>query len=1057
MLKLQKVVRRYRVGSGTVEALRGVSISFRKHEFVAILGPSGCGKTTLLNLIGGLDRCDGGQIFVNGRSTEHFRDADWDAYRNHSVGFVFQSYNLIPHQSVRGNVELALTLSGVSRKERRERAQNALEQVGLGDQGDKKPNQLSGGQMQRVAIARALVNNPEIVLADEPTGALDSETSVQIMDLLKKVSEDRLVIMVTHNPELAARYATRTVCLSDGQVVSDSAPYESEEDPSIKTGSKNHTSMSFLTALSLSLRNLLTKKGRTLLTALAGSIGIIGIALILSMSSGIRAYINDTQEKALTNYPLSILEEETDFSELLGTIMGSKKESGNNGEDQVYVSSVMYDLVNAYNEPTSQKNNLKKFREYLENNPEAIRKYASMIRYSYDVPMDFYVRDTGDRYVKSDLSEVFGSLTGGMASGMAGMMSYEMWTELLAGENGEAIDPSVQQQYTLLAGEWPTKKEEVVLFLDANNEISDFTLYALGLMTAEEMTANLLAAQSGKKVELARNTYEFEEILGREFRLVLRADLYTDRNADGVYEKTEKDTEEFQLLVGAGIPIRISAVVKPNADAESSMTSRAVLGYTGMLVQHVMQETASRPAVLAQLCEENKNFDIFTGLPFVATEQGEPNDAEKAEALRLYFRSLPDAEKGRVYQSLLSEPNEEEIKRTLEQYLKEFSTRQQWEDAVVSSYAGMSVSEETIRNYLKEYSDEELRRYVTDAMRKMLIEKQKTEAEKTIEQIASTASEAELSVLAARFEAQFTDRQMRLMYVYTQYRERVSLPDSTIFTYLSSLSDAELNERLHELALSYAQEHYAEFAGASSAGGAAKVAKSFDTYVGTLSDEKLASLYASYMPSSVSSSTMDENLRILGVADSEHPSAIHIYMATFEDKQIVTDAIAAYNANAEEEDRISYTDYIGLILRSVTTIIDAVSYGLIAFVAVSLVVSSLMIGIITHISVLERTKEIGVLRAIGASRRDVSRVFDAETLIVGFAAGVLGVGVSALLIFPINAILRALTGLSSLKAYLPWQAALLLVLISMVLTLIAGLVPASSAAKKDPVVALRSE
>lgn len=1057
MLKLQDVVRRYRVGSGTVEALRGVSISFRKHEFVAVLGPSGCGKTTLLNLIGGLDRCDGGKIFVNGRSTEHFRDSDWDAYRNHSVGFVFQSYNLIPHQSVRGNVELALTLSGVSRKERRERAQKALEQVGLGDQGDKKPNQLSGGQMQRVALARALVNNPEIVLADEPTGALDSETSVQIMDLLKKVAEDRLVIMVTHNPELAARYATRTVCLSDGRIVSDSAPYDDSEETAVKTASEKHTSMSFLTALSLSLRNLLTKKGRTILTAFAGSIGIIGIALILSMSSGIRSYINDTQEKALTNYPLSILEEESDFSELLSTIMGSKKESGNNGDDQIYVSSVLYDLVNAYNEPASRKNNLKKFREYLENNPDAIRKYASLIRYSYDVPMDFYVRDTSDRYVRADLSEVFGNLAGGMSSGMAGMMSYEIWTELLAGENGEVIDSSVKQQYTLLAGEWPTKKEEVVLFLDSNNEISDFTLYALGLMTGEEMTANLLAAQSGKKVELARKTYEFEEILGREFRLVLRADLYTDRNADGIYEKTETDSEAFRLLVGAGLPVRISAVVKPNEDAESSLSSRTVLGYTSLLVQYVMEETASRPAVLAQRREENRNFDIFTGLPFVAPEQGERSDAEKAEALRSYFRSLSDAEKRTMYQSILSEPDEEELNRTVERYLEEFSTRQELEDAVVSSYAGTSVSEETIRNYLKEYSDEELRRYVADAMRNMLTEKQKSDAEKTIEQIASAASDEELAVLAARFEAQFADRQAKLMYVYAQYRELVSLPDSTVLSYLSSLSDAELDGRLHELALSYAREHYAEFAGASSAGGTAKVARAFDAYVESLSEETLASLYEGYMPSAASSSTLEENLRILGVADPDHPSAIHIYMATFEDKQSVMDAIAAYNAASAEEDRISYTDYLGLILSSVTTIIDAVSYGLIAFVAVSLVVSSLMIGIITHISVLERTKEIGVLRAIGASRRDVSRVFDAETLIVGFAAGVLGVGVSVLLIFPINAVLRALTGLSALRAYLPWQAALILVLISMVLTLIAGLIPASSAAKKDPVVALRSE
>ena len=878
MLKLTNIVKDYDVAAQAVHALKGVSITFRPSEFVAILGHSGCGKTTLLNIIGGLDRYTSGDLIIRNKSTKNFKNRDWDTYRNHSVGFVFQSYNLIPHQTVLANVELALTLSGVKKAERRRRAIEALTKVGLGDQLHKKPNQMSGGQMQRVAIARALVNDPEILLADEPTGALDSETSVQVMELLKEIAHDRLVIMVTHNPELAEEYANRIVRLVDGNIVSDTNPYD-DADVAIEPSSKiGRASMSALTAFSLSLSNLMTKKGRTILTAFAGSIGIIGIALILSLSTGINNFIEQVEQDTLSSYPITLESSTLDLSGIIGNT-SMMDEDIVWDENTIYSSNVMSSMMDIMLSAATS-NNLAAFKEYLDSGTSGIDKLVSEIRYGYSTPLYIYKADTSDGVFQIQPNNIFNELgmgdsmgSGSSMMGSSSMMgtSMDVWTQLTANRD------LLESQYDVLAGKMPSAWNEVVLVVDENNRITDFTLYALGIWDMDQLKEALQNAITGGEINIdtATQTFTFDDFLGMEFKLLLSTDFYQENN--GVWTDMSENELFMTTQLQSAETVKIVGILRPSSDAVN--TAYGVIGYTGELMTYLVEQVNNSPIVQAQ--KKNPTIDIFTGLAFAD----------------------PDAEPT-VY--------------TMEQLL--------------------------------------------------------TQVLPTLPMEAQAQLQASISQMQA-----------------------MGMPD-----------------------------------------------------------EQIAATISKYLSAASSSATYDENLTILGVADFDHPSTISIYPIDFEAKDAIADIIAKYNAGVDEVDQITYTDIVGLMMSSITTIINAISYILIAFVGISLVVSSIMIGIITNISVLERTKEIGILRAVGASKKDISRVFNAETFIVGLAAGLVGIGVTQLLIIPTNFLIHNVAKLDA-NAYLDPIAAVVLVLISVFLTFIAGLIPSRNAANKDPVVALRTE
>ena len=837
MLELNGIRKTYVTGTTSVEALKGIDLKFRDSEFVSILGQSGCGKTTLLNIIGGLDKYTSGDLKINGRSTKDFKDRDWDAYRNNSIGFVFQSYNLIPHQTVLSNVELALTLSGVSKAERRQRATEALEKVGLKEQIHKKPNQMSGGQMQRVAIARALVNDPDILLADEPTGALDTQTSIQIMDLLKEISKDRLIIMVTHNPELATQYSTRIIRLLDGTITDDSNPYNGEDDniatktdedslTDKKSGKtkKKKTSMSFFTALSLSLNNLMTKKTRTILTAFAGSIGIIGIALILSISNGIQNYIDRVQRDTLSSYPIQLQKESVDVSSMIENMMGNKDKNVDHDKDKIYSNNIMTDMVNSMVAEVNS-NNLKAFKSYLENHKSDVDGYISDIQYSYDVPLYIYSTDTSDGVTQLNPSSVMENMYGMSVSGdgmmSAGMQNTSVWSRLF--DNRQMLD----EQYDLIAGSWADNYNEVMLVVDENNEIDDYTLYSLGFKDPAEVKKIFKNVMAGNSYETEETQYTYDEVLDKKFKLVLPTDLYRYNDTFGIWEDASHDDEYMTAVVNNAEEVKIAGIIRKNPDAASVSVSSGV-AYTKDLMPHIIEKVNETQIVKQQLADPEK--DVFTGMSF---------DNDKT-----------------------------------------------------------------------------------------------------------------------------------------------------------------------------------------------------------------------------SISTLENNKSLLGIASEDNPSEIDIYAKDFDSKEKLQDFIKNYNdevtADGRDEDTINYTDYVGILMSSVSTIITAISSVLIAFVAISLVVSSIMIGIITYISVLERTKEIGVLRSIGASKKDVSRVFNAETLIEGFVSGAMGIIITLILCIPANAVIKNVTDISNV-AQLPVAGAVILVIISMLLTTIAGLIPAKMAAKKDPVVALRTE
>ena len=973
MLRLKGIKKDYITGDTVVHALKGIDLSFRESEFVAILGHSGCGKTTLLNIIGGLDKYSEGDLVINGRSTKDYTDADWDAYRNHSIGFVFQSYNLIPHQSVLSNVELALTISGVGKAERRRRAAEALERVGLGDQINKKPNQLSGGQMQRVAIARALVNDPDILLADEPTGALDSETSVQIMEILKEISANKLIIMVTHNPELADTYASRIIRIKDGLIIGDSSPAEEAEGETAVPGAKQkRTSMSFLTALSLSLNNLMTKKTRTVLTAFAGSIGIIGIALIMSLSNGIQNYIDKVQADTLSSYPITIQAESVDMTNLMTSFMGMRAESGSgmHDRDAVYSSTVMYDMMNSMISADKQTNNLKPFKAYIEDENSDISQYLSSVQYSYDLDMNLYAEDKEGNIAKTDvvqlLQTAMSSMYGGDYSSFFNTYgSYysvvNIWQEMLPGENGEAISPLLKSQYDVLYGKWPERYDEAVLIVNENNEISDLVLYALGLKSTSTIAEDMQSFVSQETVESKVESWSYEEICQTSFRYIFPADMYRYDETEEKYIDLTAEELGLRTLFNNGLELKIVGIIRQNEDAASGMMTGAI-GYTHDFIEHIAAEAERKELVEKQLADQE--YNVLNGLKFLDTDDEALTNERKQQAARDYVAEADNATRADLYIQYMCHPSDEYVREMVDEQLKD-TTRQDIEKQILDLYP-------EYESMLDQMDDDMLFDYI----RKMA-------GDQVRDQYA-----AEMEKL---------------------YRE---------------LSEEELLE-------------------------------DFDMLV--LEDEDYLWIYNNAMPPVYSEMNYKETLKKLGYVDLETPSVINLYASSFEDKDNIATAIQNYNDRVSKDDEITYTDLVALLMSSITTIINVISYVLIAFVAISLVVSSIMIGIITYISVLERTKEIGILRAIGASNRDVSHVFNAETVIIGFTAGAIGILLTVLLNIPINMIVHDLTGIMSLNSALPPLGGAALVLISVILTFIAGLIPSGIAARKDPVEALRTE
>ena len=998
MLELRDLTKVYPAAGENVEALRGISLQFRSSEFVCVLGPSGCGKTTLLNMIGGLDQYTDGDLIINGRSTRDYSDRDWDAYRNHSIGFVFQSYHLIPHQSVLQNVELALTLAGVSKAERRRRAVAALESVGLGDQMRKRPAEMSGGQMQRVAIARALVNDPDIILADEPTGALDTETSIQVMDILREISRDRLVIMVTHNPDLANEYATRIIRMLDGRITSDSAPLkrkqlvremEREAEEQSKPKQKK-PSMSLRTSFGLSLRNLFTKKGRTILTSFAGSIGIIGIALIYAVSNGMTSFINSVQENTLSSYPLTLEQQHVDMSSMLQTFFGSASSAQEHGDDGVYQKTMIYDLINAMSTVETQENNLTAFKQHLdaaradENGESPLRSDLVGVQYTYDADLLVYTRGMDGEILASDpeqlmqelVSEIMQTDFSAMMSmrdrftaGSGSMMnaSTRLWRELLPGDGSRLINPLYEKQYDLVYGDWPARYDEVILVLDEDGELPDLMLYALGLMTKDDVMRPALAGLNHETVDFTPASWTYREICDREFRVVLNADCYAADPQTGTYTDLRANPASLQYLYDGALKLRVTGVLRPKKDAVATLMPRGV-GYTRLLTEYLTEHAKDSAIVQAQLADPGT--DVLTGLPF--RDGGSVSPEAKAESFRTYLKDLDESGKAELYLKIMSEPSDEDMAAAMQQMIGSKSRTELEAMLITAMTSQTSMSEDQIRGYLASMDD--------SAFREML--------------------------------TRLFSEQVRTQYA-GQVRSRLA-------------------------AIPKAQQ-----------------AAALDALAGTFTDEQCVRLYDAVM--TFSSSTCAANLSAFGYIDPDRPATISLYASTFEGKDRIEKAIADYNEGVDDLEKITYTDYVGLMMSSVTTIINAISYVLIAFVAISLVVSSIMFGVITLISVQERTKEIGILRALGASKRNVSRMFNAETVIIGFSAGLMGVLITFLLCIPINLILRSLTGLGNLRASLPLSTALILIAISMLLTMIAGIIPARSAARKDPVVALRTE
>lgn len=1025
MLQIKNIYKQYQTGSLIQKALDGVSLNLRDNEFVAILGPSGSGKTTLLNIIGGLDRYDQGDLIINGISTKKYKDRDWDSYRNHTIGFVFQSYNLIPHQTVLANVELALTISGISKAERREKARKALEEVGLGDQGHKKPNQMSGGQMQRVAIARALVNDPSILLADEPTGALDSETSVQVMNLLKEVAKDRLVVMVTHNPELAQDYATRIVELRDGRIRSDSDSYEICED---QLGQPKHenmgkSSMSFITSLSLSFNNLRTKKARTILTSFAGSIGIIGIALILSLSNGVNQYIQSIEEETLSEYPLQIQSTGFDITSMMADGHPGQNQ-GDEDESKIHVTQM---ITNMFSKIGS--NDLTSLKQFLDKGNSDIENNTNSIEYTYTVSPQIYSAEKDTlRQVHPDTS--FSSLGFGSSSNTNSMMSAMMSTDVFYQMPGNAN--LYENQYDIKSGRWPKQYNECVLVLTKNGNINDFMLYTLGLRDHKELDNMVEQFSKDEKVNVPQDnsSYSYDEIVGTTFKLVNAQDYYEYDKTYHVYKDKTEDKTYMKKLVQNGEDMKIVGVVQPSESATATMLKSGI-GYPADLTMHVIEQAKNSEIVKQQLAKPDT--DVFTGKAFTdkSSSKFDMNSLFTVDTDMLKQAFSFDQSKLNVNMADLD----------LSGINMDMSKLPQIDIQSILKEMNVQISEEQMQN-LAQTLQTDFQKYMVEnalldptKMNEYFIAYLQTDSTQALIQKEMSTLLLE-SGLTEQFQAQLQKQMQAMM---TQYA-------STLSAQLQKELSTQLQSQMGNLASSMQDAIQID---------ASMFTKAIKM---NMNEEELSELMMSLMTSEVSS--YDGNLKNLGYADLDKPGGISIYPKDFESKQKVVDVLDGYNADMKKVDEdkvISYTDYVGTLMSSVTDIINVISYVLIAFVAISLVVSSIMIGVITYISVLERKKEIGILRAIGASKKNISQVFNAETFIIGLLAGLLGIGITLLLLIPGNMLIHHLAGNVEVSAALPIAGGIILIVLSVILTLIGGLIPSKKAAQEDPVTALRTE
>ena len=1043
MLQLRNIRKAYTTGSFTQTALDDVSISFRDSEFVAILGPSGSGKTTLLNIIGGLDHYDTGDLVIDGISTKKYKDRDWDTFRNNRIGFVFQAYNLIPHQTILANVELALTLSGVSRAERRTRALDALRKVGLGDHVDKKPSQLSGGQMQRVAIARALINDPEILLADEPTGALDSKTSVQIMDLLTEIANDRLVIMVTHNPELAEQYATRIVNLADGVIRSDSDPFDpAPEDMRTSKKQVRRTSMSFLTALSLSWNNLLTKKGRTLMTAFAGSIGIIGIAAILSLANGVNSYIANVEEETLSEYPLSIENQGFDMTSLMTMGMGAQGDSSSSGDSQdagqtgssngdaasgtVGESKMVTGMFGSIG-----SNDLASLKEYLDNGDSGIDQYVNSIEYGYSITPQLFSSDTEDGVRQVNPDKSFSSIGFGSTTSTNGIMSSMMSTNVFY---EMPSDPDLyQDQYDVVAGTWPQRYNDIVLVLTPNGKVSDFMLYTMGLRDHSELDDMVRAFANEEEVNAPDDymTLTYDQLMGVTFKLVAATDYYQYDSDYHVWKNKSDDADYMRDLVNSGENVHICGIVKPKAGAKITSLQTGFY-YTSDMVSHIIDEAADSQIVKDQLADSATN--VFTGKSFVEEADAEDSNFDMSSLftidgnkLQAAFQIDPDALSVDM-SSLDLSGAASDLPAAPEMDPSEFQVSGQ---PTINKEAAAALMAAVEKDYFAYYSEQVQQGKPAPSFNEYF----------ATERAQKLVSDALPGIIdTSEMQAEFAQKiQAYLQATMSSYMNQV-------VSAMQTQMQAAMTQVMGQLSANMATAMHVDesaFAGA---------------FQMNMDEKELTELMMSLMSSETTS--FDGNLNKLGYADYAKPASIDIYPKDFESKQSVIDILDGYNdkmkAEGEDDKAVSYTDIVGALMSSVTTIVNMISYVLVAFVAISLVVSSIMIGVITYISVLERKKEIGILRSIGASKGDIGRVFNAETVIVGLVAGLIGIGVTALGCIPANAIVYALFDVPNV-AILPWQAAVILVAISVFLTFLSGLIPSSAASRKDPVEALRSE
>ncbi len=1052
MIELKHIVKDYHVGDNTVHALKDVSISFRQNEFVAILGPSGGGKTTLLNIIGGLDRYDSGDLIINGKSTTKYKDRDWDSYRNHAVGFVFQSYNLIPHQTVLANVELALTISGISAKERKERAKKALEDVGLGDQCNKKPSQLSGGQMQRVAIARALVNNPQIVLADEPTGALDSVTSDQIMEILNEVAKDRLVVMVTHNPDLAQQYATRIVRIHDGEITDDSDPYT--QTGAVEGFNPGRTGMNILTSFGLSLNNLFTKKARTILTAFAGSIGIIGIALILALSTGVNNYIEDVERDSLSSYPLTITSSSSDIT----SSMLSLAETLTGGTDVEEGTIVEQQIVNNMFD-TLDQNNLAAFKEYVDENMDIIDPLVTTIMYDYGTTLQIYKSDTSDGIVQLNPSSIFSSLTGS-SSLMSSLTMTSIFTEMIDDEE------LVQSQYDVVAGKWPENYDECVLILSDETQISDYILYSLGIRDPEELADAMLDAYRGESVELTgeQMTFDYDYFLNLTFKVVSPADTYEYNEEYEVWEDMSEDEEYMAEVIENSMDLKIVGIVVASTDT-ASMTQG--IGYLSSLTTHMIEVAGESEIVQQQLADTD--IDVFSGKTF--------DELDEEDSTGLDFSEMITIDEDKLASAFGTDIDQNEISEVISTYVNNalssisVDTTQATND-VTETFTSLATG--MFNQYIEDHGVSGIATYTDADVEDMVSDYLDSEDAESV--LSSMASSYSLSTDIVK--SMYSSLLQATASGYYQLAagtgmDSAALTSDNVDGLVSTLASSDsmttaLQAIADQLAEAQMKTAVATEMANLSTDLISLIASSFnvdaevmaEAFEFSMDEDELTRLISS-LSSSSSAVTAADNLLDLGYADLEEPTMISFYFENFEDKDTFKEIISEYNSDMTaaglDENVITYTDITGILMSSITTIINAISYVLIAFVSISLVVSSIMIGIITYISVLERTKEIGILRAMGASKGNISNVFNAETFIIGLFAGLLGVGISALLCIPINAIVHNATGIDEINAVLPTQAAVVLVILSVILTLIGGLIPSRMAAKRDPVVALRSE